>query len=62
MTNREKLQQMTDEKLGVFLCQRMFGRKPVKCSGCIGRKQCHLAHIGLIDWLRAEEKEEEEDD
>lgn len=59
MTNREKLSQMTDEELGVFLCRRMFGRKPVKCSGCIGKNQCRLAD-GLIDWLKAEAEEENE--
>lgn len=56
MTNREKLESMTDEELAEYVCdlEKM-------CSGCLGSGLCVSdgGHAnGMIKWLQTEAEDE----
>ncbi len=53
MTNREKINRMTNQEMADYLC------KNTQCWECPAGKYCSLGHTGYIDWLEAEAEEEE---
>lgn len=53
MTNREKINRMTNQEMADYLC------KNTQCWKCPAGKYCSLGHTGYIDWLEAEAEEEE---
>lgn len=56
MTNFERLMALDDDVLHVILCKLFDGRK---CEEkCPAVKYCCSGHNGMIDWLRAERKEQ----
>lgn len=65
MTNREKLNAMTDEELQNFFCDKiewLHEHSEVDydmCEPCPFKKYCRYKHNGFLHWL---EMEAEEDD
>lgn len=58
MTNREKLAQMSNQELAVFICT-----KHKSCTNCIGREYCvwGAGHgNGVLAWLESEAEEDNE--
>lgn len=51
-TNADRIRNMTDEELTVFLCNMMSNREG--CYGCPGEQHCHRGHTGIHDWLKEE--------
>lgn len=58
MTNREKLQHMTDRELADFLCgivEDMVDKTDIDtCDICPVRNLCGKGHNGFIDWFNKE--------
>lgn len=55
MTNRERLEKMTDEELAEFIC-----KQHVMCLNCVGRDMCCTNGNGALVWLESEAEEEDE--
>ena len=51
MTNREKLNAMTNEELSKFLCGLMNADD---CDTCPAQEYCKLGRNGFFDWLKAD--------
>ena len=50
MTNGDRIRQMTDEQLAVFLCNLSD-----ECSNCPVTSICRMNHNGFFDWLKRED-------
>lgn len=51
-TNADRIRNMTDEELEVFLCN--ITSDDEGCDSCLAWKYCHKGHTGFLDWLKAE--------
>ena len=53
MTNADRIRNMTDEELAMFLCNfRSCDADEYICEGCKAEKYCRAGHAGTIDWLQ----------
>ena len=59
MTNREKLNAMSNEELASFFCDRIEDIHEMAnedaCKFCPVKKYCYRGHNGFIAWLEQEE-------
>ena len=52
-TNSDRIRNMTDEELAMFLCNfRSCDADEYICEGCKAEKYCRAGHVGTIDWLQ----------
>lgn len=51
MTNREKLNAMTNEELSKFLCGLMNADD---CDTCPAQEYCKIGRNGFLAWLKAD--------
>lgn len=64
MTNREKLNQMSDEALSHFFCRAMEDiEENAKdgdwcCDLCPVKNLCRKGHTGFLTWLKQEAEED----
>ena len=53
MTNADRIRNMSNEKLAMFLCDfRSCDADEYICEGCKATQYCRAGHTGTIDWLQ----------
>lgn len=65
MTNRERMNAMSDDELAGYFCESMASMLHIvddesidECGICPVRKLCYKGHNGFLAWLTAEVEEE----
>ena len=53
MTNADRIRNMSNEELAMFLCDfRSCDADEYICEGCKATQYCRAGHTGTIDWLQ----------